>query len=227
VNTALCSTSNSAAITEPSLHDLQQLQPGDVMGVSPPPSKADQTGEKYGPFMLYVKLERVPTNAAWRMLQLELQFPLQTRAERRKHPLFGPSLGQAFSSDQLDSFLPVLLLHVANTQPQLLAASDIKRYSWHSFRIALACALKSMDVPDSTIQAMCRWASPESLKLYARMSIGQYAELLQKAERATFDSVQATGLLRQTPFIDNDHKFIFNAALADLVDNHTPTPGDV
>ena len=46
-------------------------------------------------------------------------------------------------------------------------ADSSARYSPHSFRRYLACALKAQGVADSTIQALLRWKTAESLKLYS------------------------------------------------------------
>ena len=45
-----------------------------------------------------------------------------------------------------------------------------RRYSWHSFRIGLACALRAAGAPDSVILALCRWKSAAPLRCCARMS---------------------------------------------------------
>ena len=65
-------------------------------------------------------------------------------------------------------------------------------YSWHSFRIYLACALLAAKVDGPTIQAMLRWRSPEALKLYARWNAGDYADMLKRACAADVTSVRAT-----------------------------------
>jgi hypothetical protein len=219
INADLCSTCTTKALTEPTLEDIKSLRPGDIMGISPPPAKADQTGERYGPFMVYVKLTTEPTNAAFQVAQIELAWPAQCHSARKSLPLFGPCKGQAFTNSQLDALLPVFLRYVASTT-SLISITDIKRFSWHSFRIALACALRSLTlsgggkVPDSTIQAMVRWATPKSLELYARMSINDYSSLVEEAEKAAFDSHQAARLLQTLPPTDDDSKFIFNEALA-------------
>ena len=57
------------------------------------------------------------------------------------------------------------------------------RYTWHSFRIGLATRLHRAHVSDSDIQAICRWQSAESLKIYIKMTAEDYLERLTKAHR--------------------------------------------
>eukprot|EP00966_Prymnesium_polylepis_P235480 5446092-Prymnesium_polylepis.1 len=61
----------------------------------------------------------------------------------------------------------------------LMPASETHKYSWHSMRTWLACALLSLKTADgrprcseATIQCMLRWRSPEALRIYARLNPG-------------------------------------------------------
>ena len=213
-------------IMEPSLAQLRLLKPGDVAGLSPSTSKADQMGDKYGNFLIYLKLDFLPTNAAYRLLQIEINFPVQSRADRKRTPLFGPTLGRPFTFSQLDAFLANLLKKIATERPDLLQMKDISRYSWHSFRISLACSLRSLSlhdksIDDATIQAFCRWATPDSLKVYARLSVHDYADIIDKAGKATFNSVQAATLWKDAPYIDDDHRFGWMESLANTLASST------
>jgi len=217
-------------LNEPTLEQLQDLRDGDILCVAPPPAKADQAGDKYGNFFTYHVLKlNDPTNTAWVMLQMEILFPIQSHDRRRKTPLFGTEVciahggGKPFTHAQLDHILPLMLADVSETHPALLDLNHIKRYSWHSFRSALACALKAMSikgtnrvgqkVDDPTIQAMCRWATQKSIGAYGRLSAEQYGELLQEASEQNFDSVQAVHLLKKTPRTDDDDRFAFAQSL--------------
>ena len=71
----------------------------------------------------------------------------------------------------------------------------------------------SRAVSDETIQALCRWATPESLKTYARINRSDYAKLLKDAASVRFDSIQAATLWKHSPVIDDDAKFGFIEAL--------------
>ena len=70
------------------------------------------------------------------------------------------------------------------------------RYSPHSFRRYLACALKASGVADSTIQALLRWKTSESLKLYSFLSDELYADLVDGAGHADVSSVRSNALPR-------------------------------
>jgi len=218
---------STTGITEPTTDEIKMLLATTekvTMGVAPGPAKPDQTGERYGNFMAFLRLEHTTTNAVWRMLMMEQQFPVQSKTDRKATPLFGPSLGNAFTHSQLDHLLVDLLMVVSEKtkqdQPDLLPAEHIKRYSWHSFRIALACALKALNASDATIQALCRWASTQSLRVYARINRTDYADLVQRAGQVKFDSVQAATLWNQAPRIDDDATYIFAEAMARQVDAH-------
>jgi hypothetical protein len=183
-------------------------------------------GDRYCNFYIYVRLELSLTNAAFRMLQMEILYPVQSKADRKRTPLFGPQLGLPFTCSQLDHFLPMVLKKVAMERPDLLPLKDICRYSWHSFRIALACAMRSLSlhdksIDDATIQTFCRWATTDSLKVYARISVQDYTDILDKASKATFNSVQAATLWRDAPFIDDDHRYGFMEGLANTIASST------
>ena len=76
--------------------------------------------------------------------------------------------------------------------PEVAGAAT--RYSWHSFRIGLACALHTAGCSDGHIQLICRWASPESLKIYRRVGCTENAFWCDKAEQAVVDSTQLTSV---------------------------------
>ena len=64
------------------------------------------------------------------------------------------------------------------------------KYSMHSWRAYLACALLDAGASNATIQALLRWKSDEALKIYARMNKHTYADHLAKAGQAKVDSVR-------------------------------------
>lgn len=186
---------------------------------SPGPSKADQTGTRWGNFMAYIQLDRdtPTTNAAWWMLVLERAWPCQHMTQRKATPLFmAASATQPFTHSRLNKLLVDMMSTVAGLYPHIHNASRNNRYSWHSFRIALACALRALKRPDGsravtdpTIQALYRWATPQSLEVYARINRTDYAALVQEAIQVKFDSVQARTLLDSVPMVDDDRKFAF------------------
>ena len=74
--------------------------------------------------------------------------------------------------------------------------STAAKYSPHSFRRYLACALKAQGTSDSTIQALLRWKTAESLKLYSFLSDESYANLVDSAGAADVSSVRTNALPR-------------------------------
>ena len=86
--------------------------------------------------------------------------------------------------------LPYSYAMLHNDLRALLTALYGKKYasafSWHSIRIGLACALCAADAPDAVIQLICRWASPDSLKVYRQMGIEKNIFWVSKAHSVTF-----------------------------------------
>ena len=143
-------------------------------------------------------------SAAYRLAQLELLYECRGPA-RRRTPLFCSSEGVAMSHSVLDNTLKAMLLRVLQDENEAI------KYSWHSFRIALACGcLKVLgNTPETraTIQAVCRWATQESLKVYARLE-SNVADIIKEAARVDFSSVLVANLVPDhMPPIDNDAKW--------------------
>ena len=206
----------STEISEPTLTELANMYHTTdtvTMAFAHGPSKADPTGERYGNFFSYIKLQHDEGNTALQMLRMEMDFPVLKRADRARTPLVGPSFGTAFTSKQLDALFNAALATVAVTHPTELSSDRLCRYSWHSFRISLASRLRP-HCDDSTIQTMCRWATPNTLRLYGRMGRKQYADLLELAAHTQLDSMQAASLWRDCPSIGDDDRCEFAHSLA-------------
>jgi hypothetical protein len=217
---------NATEIIEPTADDVAMMYSTMLpvtAGVAPPPSKADQTGEKWSNFMSYFRLHHDEANTAWQLLRMERDYPVRARHERKQIPLFGPRMGEAFAPHQLDQLLKDALQAIAAQHPTVLSADRADRYSWHSFRIGLASRLKASNCDDATIQACCRWATTTSIRLYARMGRMQYADILDAAAAQQVDSVQAATLWKTCPHIDDDHNFEFAARLATDLGSATDT----
>jgi len=73
------------------------------------------------------------------------------------------------------------------------------RFSIHSFRIGFACTLLAAGCDGFTIQALCRWKSPESLKVYARLNPDDYAGWITKAYGRRAESTTTRNLSAPTP----------------------------
>lgn len=85
--------------------------------------------------------------------------------------------GAPISSSLLDRLLAAAL--------KKLTPQDAGKYSWHSFRIQLACNLLKAGRRPDEIMALCRWQSEESLRTYARLGWDQYSELLLSSQHTT------------------------------------------
>ena len=59
--------------------------------------------------------------------------------------------------------------------------TDAAKYSFHSFRIGFACALLAAGCDPFTIQALARWRSVDSLRIYARMNPDVYSAWISKS----------------------------------------------
>ena len=59
---------------------------------------------------------------------------------------------------------------------RVVPPAQVKNYSFHSFRIYLACALKKAGVSETGIMEFCRWRSRSSLPIYARIDAQEYME---------------------------------------------------
>ena len=140
---------------------------------------------------------------------IELRSPVSCSEEaRRALPLFCEEItrddtqvsgykARPFSASSLDTLLSNLLRKV-------VPKKEAELYSWHSFRIALACALMHSGVPPEEIQRICRWESLQSLRIYGRFEGSAYIERLSRIKGVNLSRVQMADLEGQLPRIDPD-----------------------
>ena len=76
----------------------------------------------------------------------------------------------------------------------VVGADAASLYSFHSFRIALACELLAAGASSTLIQALCRWRSEEAVKIYARFNLDDYVEWLRAAATKNATSVRTSSL---------------------------------
>jgi integrase len=156
------------------LEDLVELR--DAAVIKPPRSKGDQDGSKFGAHPVYQPYNPSdPANAAARLRRIELRYP-RHGAQRLSTPLFF-SDARTFAPithSMVDTYLHHLIRHN-------VPAADVNNYSFHSFRIGFACALLAAGCPYDMIQALARWRSAESVKIYARLNPSDYANWVSKA----------------------------------------------
>jgi hypothetical protein len=87
-------------------------------------------------------------------------------------------------------------------------------YSFHSFRVGFACALLAAGCDVYTIQALARWRSTESIRIYARMNPEVYSDWITRSLLQRASSTSTANL----PVIDRSE------ALARLhAENYTET----
>ena len=157
--------------------------------MKPPPLKADQWGIVWVNLPVYLTYDPAQEiNAAAALLKLELHFPVEGYDARRGAPLFCDNAWKPLTGSFLDKYIVAALT---------IVKSPIK-YSWHSFRASLACRLLASGATNPQIQALCRWQSEESLRIYAKMAHKDYYGLLQNAYAKEFDQIQFSSIARYT-----------------------------
>ena len=148
----------------------------DYVSVYPRQSKCDYTGEIWGDKPSYHHYSTTVGNAFVALARLELRAQVAGGEARRVTPLFIDNNRRPVSPSFANLILDAMLL-------TFLAPLIAYRYTWHSFRIGLATRLHRAHVSDSDIQAICRWQSADSLKIYIKMTAEDYLEKLTKAHR--------------------------------------------
>jgi len=137
-----------------------RLRRGDAALLTPPPAKNDPFGLNFGPQQIFLPYEpNLNFCAALWLADLELRYPT---SNRELTPLFSLDGASApFRHSRADSMLQHLL-------SRALPSSETGKYSMHSFRIVLACALLEAGATRDQIHSLCRWApnSPPDV-LYA------------------------------------------------------------
>lgn len=181
--------------SDPSLELLLRMVPGrDFAIIKPPRSKADQDGTKFGALPIYLPFDPSDSaNAAVWLLRLETRFPCRGTL-RLSRPLF---------FEEAVSFRPMshstVDLYLKHLLRRIMPEADACKYSFHSLRVGFACALLAAGCPPATIQALARWSSAESLKIYARLNPADYASWISKAMTQRTDSTSTRHL---PPLID-------------------------
>ena len=173
-------------VADPTPAQLAALRPGDTILVAPPRSKTDQFGEIHSPFPSAIAYSYDPNSAGFIIQQIELTRPMRGRS-RESTPLFADETGLPYTHSVMDTLLHSALVRLYGEQ----VASC---YSWHSLRSGLATALKAAGCEDSVIQMICRWANPESLKVYARHGTSLHINWVDRAEKAVIDSILSSSV---------------------------------
>lgn len=200
-------------VKAPSAIHFALLTAGDFALVRPPPDKADQLSLHWGADPIYLPYDPdEPICAARELAEAELARACPPD-QRRMVPLFTDGRGLPLRHHRLDPRLHAMLA-------TLMPAGETHKYSWHSFRSWLACALLALKKPDGTptcsdgtIQCLLRWRSPEALRMYARLNPAEYGGLLSRAVLADVSSVRTTNAHSRVAYDYDSHAARLQAAL--------------
>jgi hypothetical protein len=173
---------------------LDTLCSHDFATLRPTVSKADQRGEVWVPFLMYLPFRsQAPINAAKALLRLETSHPVPLQS-RSTTALFRDNQGKPLTVRDLRVAFKCLIKAV-------LPKSEHNKYSMHSFRIFLATALKDAGADNLLVQFLVRWQTEESLKLYCRMQPKRQGKWLDKSLTAHINPAIAES--EEFPTVDN------------------------
>ena len=177
---------------DPPEAELRAMAEGDNAALAPRGSKCDQWGTCHGTEPIILPYHDQPDNAARWLRDIELRAPCHGPENRRKMPLFANESQQPFNDDTFARYVNAAIAAVVGRKRAEL-------YSCHSWRVWLASSLRMCGASDARIQAMGRWLSPHSLKLYARITKQEYATWVDRMMQVQrIDTARTTNL----PVID-------------------------
>ena len=114
--------------------------------------------------------------------------PGGTLQERAQIPLYVDDDGSPLTYDTANRILSAMKDLV------MVDGEDKSLFTFHSFRATLATQLGNSGAKDSLIQAMCRWQTKASLRIYNRMQPEQACGLLDQAATAKITGYTAANL---------------------------------
>ena len=168
-------------------------------------------GTRFGPNLI-CSLYNVdnPMSFAAAVVDYELAFPLRG-SERRSAHLFTPDGRKRWTASQIDSTLAAVM---ANT---LTPAQRVGK-TFHSKRVWVATGFTDLASSEGETQAMARWATPESLRIYARMNLDYQAKRRDMLQHAHVNALNAT---RRPTVDENPDELHELSALADALDDNS------
>jgi len=183
-------------LTDPTHDELKSMVNGDFVLLKPRPSKADQFGAFWCDKPIYFELDfTAGVNPAKELLRQELMDPVHG-ADRGRKALFATSSGLPFTKSQVASSFKAMVQHVA-------PKNKWKHYSFHSYRVYLACALNAVKCPGDKIKRILRWISDEALHTYVRDGPELYVEWLGKLKSGVkIDTVQVSNLPQSVAMLE-------------------------
>jgi len=161
------------------------MRHGDFLIVRPPPSKADPFALRWGINPIYLPYEELaPICAARAVADLEI-LRRPPSGSRAKTPLFATAAGEPLRRNNVSKRFDAWMADIGAARGW--ADGDSKKFSVHSFRIHLACALAAAGASDSRIQAMLRWASVDALLCYKQTKVEEYGAWISAAGVTSMD----------------------------------------
>ena len=147
-------------------------------------SKADPEGVKFGPNLitsLYNPLN--PMSFAVALVDYYALYPVRGAA-RATTPLFTTDGRTRWTERQIDTTL-------SDVMAATLTPAERVRKTFHSKRVFCATGLRDLHSNDGEIQALVRWSSLESLRVYARMGLEYQARRRDMLLKARVDAMNA------------------------------------
>lgn len=175
-------------ISNPTAAQLRSLTEKDYAILIPPPSKTDAFGVIWGDKPIYLPVRfNSPYCAALRLRDLELALPLAGK-QRAQVPLF--------CDEDCNPMLYKTAYAILNDQKKLVLTDEFDQslFTFHSYRVYLATTLAAAGCTDSEIQALCRWQTVDSLRIYKRFQPKEVCAMLDRAQKAKVESYTAANL---------------------------------
>jgi hypothetical protein len=147
-------------------------------------SKADQDGSKFGQHLVSLLYNKAnPMSFAVALVDYLSLFPVRGR-DRLTTPLFTTDGKTPWTASLIDTTL-------ANVMNVTLTAQQRKGKTFHSKRVYCASGFRNLNSSDGEIQALVRWSSLESIRIYARMGLMYQARRRDLLQTATIDAMNA------------------------------------
>ena len=128
------------------------------------------------------------SNFAAALVDFELAHPCRGAA-RRTAPLFvQDGKHKAWTASAIDRTLDGVMTAT-------LSSAERQHKTFHSKRVWLASAFKANRLAEGEIQALCRWRSVDSIRIYGRMDMEYQARCRENASTAVFSTINATSLI--------------------------------
>ena len=177
---------SNQVVVDPSPHHLAALAEGDCARLAPKGAKCDQWGMCYGTDPIILPYHDDECNPAKWLAMIEKRWPCPG-SQRAGLALFCDAQGAPFSSTTLHRLITATLTNELGEAARM--------YSPHSWRVGMASALKAAGATDAQIQAFGRWISPDSVRVYARMSVPEYSTWMDKLMKVShLDALRTTNI---------------------------------